>query len=93
LSTATVIVTARASGVQHLYQDWRARAACAGLDNQLFYGTLTEQAQALRVCRRCPVTAACLDAAMAEERCESYRFGVRGGTLPAQRHRMARVAA
>lgn len=43
----------------------------------------------------CPLSLACLEAAMREEgtRNSSYRFGIRGGTLPSQRETLYRKAA
>jgi hypothetical protein len=47
--------------------EWRQDPACAGIDVDLFYGGITDQAQALLICQRCPVAEACLWAAMLEE--------------------------
>ncbi|MGH8900051.1 MAG: WhiB family transcriptional regulator [Egibacteraceae bacterium] len=50
--------------------DWRHRAACRGLDPELFFpigatGPALDQAeQAKAVCARCPVAEACLDWAL-----------------------------
>jgi hypothetical protein len=86
ITTASVIITSRPP-------DWRQDSACAGVDVNLFYGTITDQAEAVRICRRCPVTEACLWAAMLEEHGHParHRFGVRGGLLPGARSSLGRV--
>jgi WhiB family transcriptional regulator, redox-sensing transcriptional regulator len=42
--------------------DWRHRAACRGLDTNLFFPTPheTPHPQALAACQRCPVSEECL---------------------------------
>lgn len=80
---------------------WEDRAACAGLPGSMFFGDIwpdgEEQdgpldadalARARAVCASCPVRVQCYTAALAEEAgaAESRRFGVRGGTTPAQRY-------
>lgn len=50
--------------------DWRHRSACRDEDGELFFATgnsgpaLLQIAEAKTVCRRCPVTARCLDLAL-----------------------------
>jgi hypothetical protein len=67
---------------------WEDRAACKGEDTELWYSTNpSERARAKGICVVCPVRAACLDAALAEERGQSkdYRDGIRGGLLAEER--------
>lgn len=50
--------------------NWRTKAACAGLDTELFFptsGETTKTREAQAICDRCPVTAEC--------RAEADRFG------------------
>lgn len=80
---------------------WEERAACTGLPGETFFEDIwpagEEQdgpldaaalARARAVCASCPVRTQCYTAAMEEEAgaAESRRFGVRGGTTPAQRY-------
>lgn len=68
-------------------QDWRLRAACRGLDIEVFYSTDEAEVQrALDICDGCPVREPCLDVAMGQR--ES--FGVWGGTAEASRRRVFR---
>jgi WhiB family redox-sensing transcriptional regulator len=72
---------------------WHAEAACRGRNPELFFPenrkTLAEEvkaaAAAKRVCARCPVVSACLEAAFAN----GDVFGVFGGSTPAERERVA----
>ena len=70
--------------------DWFPRAACRGLDPDLFFlgqwGNPETVKEAKRVCAGCEVRRECLDYAL--DNCE--RFGVFGGTTPKQRRRMRR---
>jgi hypothetical protein len=48
--------------------DWQSRALCAQVDPELWFPEKGQTAQALaakRICRRCPVQAQCLAAALA----------------------------
>jgi len=66
---------------------WTLRAACRGIDVELFYATVEPEIErALAYCARCPVREACLRAAM--ERGET--FGVWGGVPEADRRRVFR---
>lgn len=65
--------------------DWSKRAACLNMDTDLFYpdkGRSTRMAKA--VCRRCPVTAQCLEWALEH----NERFGVWGGLSEPERRRL-----
>ncbi|MFC8583492.1 WhiB family transcriptional regulator [Streptomyces sp. NPDC057217] len=72
--------------------DWRWRAACAGLGDEMFPDPRDAEGnkRAQQVCLLCPVRAECLDDALGEERgrVKDNRFGVRGGLTASQRHRM-----
>ncbi len=73
---------------------WRQSAACRDEDPELFYATKDEDiALAKTVCAACPVRAVCLERALVEEGdvIVRMRFGVRGGTLPAERARFRRA--
>ena len=73
---------------------WREKAACAGLDTEMFYAH--EEARnashrgriardALTVCRACDVRPQCLDAALREP---GPQHGIRAGTYAKDRTRM-----
>jgi WhiB family redox-sensing transcriptional regulator len=68
---------------------WRAWAACAGLDTEIFYpepSTPENKADAKAVCARCEVRLECLvDALTTNE-----GFGIRGGFTARERRTMAR---
>ena len=65
-----------------------AAAACKGMDTSLFYRT--EPAEALAVCRACPVQAQCLQYAIKHEAADGrYRLGVFGGASAAERATLA----
>jgi len=68
---------------------WQDRAACAGADPRLFFAAEDEtgpqqqarEAQAIRICRTCPVRLPCLEHALSQK---SQR-GVLGGVGPHRR--------
>lgn len=67
--------------------EWYDKAACRGLDVELFYAEEPSRtSQALRVCASCPVRATCHETAMTEREA----FGVWGGTPENQRRRIFR---
>lgn len=72
--------------------DWRAKAACAGVDTGLFFpGRTTGDAllrteQAKAICRSCPCCDACLDFAIRT----NQEFGVWGAASEEDRRRMRR---
>ena len=72
---------------------WRDEAACAGLDTELFF-PVDDRAPSVepprRVCRACPVRAACLADALSTED-PARRFGIVGGTTPAERRSLHRA--
>ena len=78
---------------QRTPDDWRTRSACAGTDGDLFYPVSYTGQTAVRqieeaktVCRRCPVSADCLDWAL-ETR---DQHAIAGGTTPAERNYLQR---
>lgn len=72
---------------------WRDEAACVGLDTELFF-PVDDRAASVetprRVCRGCPVRAACLAEALATED-PARRFGIVGGTTPGERRTLHRA--
>lgn len=75
--------------------DWRSRAACLGVDPELFFPigntgpAVTQVAEAKRVCHACTVREVCLQWAM-----ENHQdSGVWGGLSEEERRSMKRRAA
>ena len=73
-------------------RDWRSRAACLGVDPELFFPVAeagpvldAQVAAAKAVCRRCPVVAECLAEARAR-----IPYGVAGGLTEDERRALAR---
>lgn len=70
--------------------DWRDRAACRGVDPDLFFPVTTEgpaleqAARAQAVCDLCPVTRDCLEFALRQRE----RDGIWGGLSPEDRGRL-----
>ena len=66
---------------------WRQRAACRGVDPDIFYPMTDEEAEdAKAICRACPVREACLEWALANRE----RDGVWGGATERDRRRIIR---
>jgi WhiB family redox-sensing transcriptional regulator len=66
---------------------WHQQAACRGLDPQMFYPEVDEEADAAKaVCEVCPVRQACLEHALAKREKE----GVWGGATERERRRIIR---
>jgi hypothetical protein len=93
MSTTTTQITAVSGSVRGPVGDWRHRAACRGVDPELFYpvaedGPPYEEqvAAAKAVCAGCPVRAECLAFALV-----ALPHGIAGGMTPAERrrHRMS----
>ena len=73
----------------YVAQPWRKRAACAGLDPDLFFPAKNSgqgaAEDARRVCASCPVREDCLTDAL-----DTFdHFGVRGGMSPKERRKEA----
>lgn len=72
-----------------LDETWKVRAACRGMDPNLFHpergDTLTLRA-ALNVCATCPVKAECLNYGLKS----GFRIGIWGGTSERQRRSLPR---
>jgi WhiB family transcriptional regulator, redox-sensing transcriptional regulator len=70
-------------------QPWRSKAACHGLDPQIFYPATDDDeaaAPAKAVCVVCPVREACLEHALGHREKE----GIWGGTTERERRRIVR---
>ena len=70
-------------------EQWRAKAACQGLDSSIFYPAdeSDEEAEAAKaVCSVCPVQAECLEQALGSKE----REGVWGGATERERRRIVR---
>ena len=66
---------------------WRQRAACRGLDPEIFYPASDEEAEeAKAICVSCPVHQLCLEHALAHRE----RDGVWGGLTERERRRVLR---
>lgn len=66
---------------------WRQRAACRGVDPDIFYPVSDEEAEAAQaICAVCPVREACLEYALANRE----RDGVWGGATERERRRIVR---
>lgn len=66
---------------------WRQRAACRGVDPDIFYPVSDEEAEdAKAICRLCPVQEMCLEWALASREKE----GVWGGATERERRRIIR---
>jgi len=66
---------------------WRNRAACRGVDPDIFFPVSEEDAvQSKAICAECPVREACLEYALATRE----RDGVWGGATERERRRMIR---
>ena len=66
---------------------WRQRAACRGVDPDIFYPASDEEAEAAKaVCSQCPVRQPCLEYALANRE----RDGVWGGATERERRRILR---
>lgn len=66
---------------------WRQRAACRGVDPDVFYPSTDEGAEeAKSICRSCPVRESCLEYALVNRE----RDGVWGGATERERRRIVR---
>jgi WhiB family transcriptional regulator, redox-sensing transcriptional regulator len=66
---------------------WRQRAACRGVDPDIFYPVSEEEAEEARaICRACPVLESCLEWALSNRE----RDGVWGGATERERRRIIR---
>ena len=72
---------------QQIAASWRKRAACRGVDPEVFYPVTDEEAGAARsICSTCPVREACLEHALAARE----REGIWGGATERERRRILR---
>lgn len=66
---------------------WRQKAACRGVDPDIFYPVSDEEAEGAKaICRQCPVQDLCLDWALSTREKE----GVWGGATERERRRIIR---
>ncbi len=66
---------------------WRQKAACRGVDPDIFYPVSEEAAEEARaICRSCPVLETCLEWALSSRE----RDGVWGGATERERRRIIR---
>lgn len=66
---------------------WRKRAACRGIDPDVFYPPSDEEAdEAKAICSMCPVWETCLEYALAHRE----REGIWGGATERERRRIIR---
>ena len=68
---------------------WRKRAACRGIDADIFFPVTDDESDAVEakaICSVCPVRQACLEHALA---CRE-REGIWGGTTERERRRIVR---
>jgi WhiB family redox-sensing transcriptional regulator len=66
---------------------WRQRAACRGVDPDIFYPASEEEAEAAKaICAVCPVREPCLEYALVNRE----RDGVWGGATERERRRIVR---
>lgn len=71
--------------------DWLEGAPCLSVDGDLWFSIHPgEIAEARRLCGGCPARLRCLNIALEAEAglAESSRFGIYGGTTPADRARL-----
>ena len=68
-------------------QAWRQRAACSGVDPDIFYPASDEEAIAAKaICAQCPVRQPCLEYALTNRE----RDGIWGGATERERRRLIR---
>ena len=77
-------------------RDWTTNAACNGYPPELWFPADSDtetQAEAVRICRTCPVRRDCLIDAMTAEtgRQASTRWGIWGGYTPVERVMLERM--
>ena len=76
--------------------EWQERALCASVDPWLFFQHEgSHSADALKLCRQCPVRAECLESALSWEAQQAqqdmrYTYGVWGGTTARERRAILR---
>lgn len=69
---------------------WAAYASCRSADPEIFFSAADDSvAEAIRICRGCPVRQECLEWAILTH----ARYGVWGGMTERQRRRVARTIA
>lgn len=86
-----------AASITGMYPEWHYQASCAGTNDELFFGSsepdirppynLADINKAKKLCGGCPVSAACLRAALVNRE----EYGVWAGTTRKQRHKMLKA--
>lgn len=73
---------------------WMSQAECRGMDMNLFFPPRGAQfkADAVKVCRRCPVSEQCLDYGMKKATGSGDNYGMFGGLTPLQRYDLKKQA-
>lgn len=61
---------------------WWRKAACRGMDTNMFFPTNGDYSQVVQICEECSVRRECLDDALRQE---LDLYGCFGGTTPKQR--------
>ncbi|MFD4572059.1 WhiB family transcriptional regulator [Streptomyces sp. NPDC058417] len=74
-----------------LRTNWAQRAACVGVDPEIFFPSASGTGDALHICGGCPVRAACLEDVLRAEGQASAadRHGIVAGLDPQQRRQMS----
>ena len=68
-------------------QSWRSQARCRGLDPEIFYPQVEDEAdEAKSICAQCPVRVPCLEYALSARE----RDGIWGGCTEKERRRIIR---
>lgn len=70
---------------------WQEDAACKRQDPGVYFDIAGGRRSGRVLCHVCPVVQPCLWSAMVEENRAAPRFGIRGGTMPCDRHRLAQL--
>lgn len=81
--------------IQDDLEPWRKKAACVGAPRDMFFKeSKRSQAACINICDTCAVKGDCLTWVMEYESATegTLRYGVWGGTTPAQRRQMNRRA-
>jgi WhiB family redox-sensing transcriptional regulator len=73
--------------------DWQDKAACKGMDTDIFYKLGKQEVQAaIEICLHCPVMLECRAYAIRYEKEYPYRYGIFGGMRPEERTRGRKAA-
>jgi len=70
-------------------EGWWERAACRGMDTEIFFYKDTYATRAKQVCRGCPVRTECLQEALKTEPAD-HRHGIWGGLSSGERRTLSK---